>query len=145
MTTADFGNGATNTTYITGVVYNDVVQDNHAYDIGEGMRGAIVAAYNVNSGDIYYVTTGVSGAYTLALPPGTYKLGCTGTYTNNNGQQSYFAYQTPAGTAGNGTHTYKFNIGLHNPNMNMSQPCTAKVSTITTHPVHVRQVAKVLP
>ena len=64
-----FGN--TGETYLTGVVIDD--QDNDQfYDIGEGQGDVRVTAY---AGDQAYATaTWSSGGYTLALPPGTYRV-----------------------------------------------------------------------
>jgi hypothetical protein len=58
-------------TYLTGVVIEDQDGDDF-YDIGEGQGGVRVTAYD---GDTAYTTaTWDSGGYSLALPPGTYRV-----------------------------------------------------------------------
>jgi hypothetical protein len=58
-------------TYLTGVVIEDEDGDEF-YDIGEGQGGVRITAYD---GDETYATaTWDAGGYTLALPPGTYRV-----------------------------------------------------------------------
>lgn len=70
MVTVDFGSRNLNP-YITGVVYTDA-NNNHFYTIGESIRSGTVTAVNVASGAEFNDTVGVSGAYGLVVPSGTY-------------------------------------------------------------------------
>ena len=58
-------------TYLTGVVIEDEDGDEF-YDIGEGQGGVQITAYDGD--DAYATATWDSGGYTLALPPGTYRV-----------------------------------------------------------------------
>jgi len=58
-------------TYLTGVVIEDQDGDDF-YDIGEGQGGVQITAYDGE--DAYATATWESGGYTLALPPGTYRV-----------------------------------------------------------------------
>ncbi len=58
-------------TYLTGVVIEDEDGDDF-YDIGEGQGGVQITAYDGD--DAYATATWDSGGYTLALPPGTYRV-----------------------------------------------------------------------
>lgn len=58
-------------TYLTGVVIEDADNDEF-YDIGEGQGGVKITAYDGD--DAYATATWDSGGYSLALPPGTYRV-----------------------------------------------------------------------
>lgn len=58
-------------TYLTGVVIEDEDGDEF-YDIGEGQGGVQITAFNGE--DVYATATWDAGGYTLALPPGTYRV-----------------------------------------------------------------------
>ncbi len=58
-------------TYLTGVVIEDADGDEF-YDIGEGQGDVRITAYDGE--DSYATATWESGGYTLALPPGTYRV-----------------------------------------------------------------------
>ena len=58
-------------TYLTGVVIDDQDGDDF-YDIGEGQGGVQITAYDGE--DAYATATWDSGGYTLALPPGSYRV-----------------------------------------------------------------------
>ena len=58
-------------TYLTGVVIDDEDGDEF-YDMGEGQGGVHITAFD---GETAYATaTWAAGGYTLALPPGTYRV-----------------------------------------------------------------------
>lgn len=63
--------GDTGETYLTGVVIEDTDGDDF-YDIGEGQGGVQITAFNDDGA--YATATWDSGGYTLALPPGTYRV-----------------------------------------------------------------------
>ncbi len=63
--------GDTGETYLTGVVIEDADGDEF-YDIGEGQGGVQITAFNDDGA--YATATWDSGGYTLALPPGTYRV-----------------------------------------------------------------------
>ena len=58
-------------TYLTGVVIEDNDNDQF-YDIGEGQGGVRITAFDGE--DTFATATWDSGGYTLALPPGTYRV-----------------------------------------------------------------------
>ncbi len=58
-------------TYLTGVVIDDADGDEF-YDIGEGQGGVQITAFDGE--DSYATATWEAGGYTLALPPGTYRV-----------------------------------------------------------------------
>lgn len=58
-------------TYLTGVVIEDE-DDDQFYDIGEGQGGVQITAFDGD--DAYSTATWDAGGYTLALPPGTYRV-----------------------------------------------------------------------
>ncbi len=72
MVTEDFGRRNLNP-YITGVVYTDSNNDDF-YTIGESIRSGTVTAVNVSSGTTFSDTIGVSGAYGLVVPAGSYNV-----------------------------------------------------------------------
>ncbi|MEM9708646.1 MAG: CAP domain-containing protein [Pseudomonadota bacterium] len=57
--------------YLTGVVYDDE-DENNSYDMGEGQGGVRITAYDGETS--YGTSTWGSGGYSLALPPGTYRV-----------------------------------------------------------------------
>ncbi|MEL7461121.1 MAG: CAP domain-containing protein [Pseudomonadota bacterium] len=66
--------GDTGETYLTGVVIDDGDGDDF-YDMGEGQGGVRVTAIDEdNSDNVYTTSTWDAGGYTLALPPGTYRV-----------------------------------------------------------------------
>ncbi|MDJ0638183.1 MAG: hypothetical protein QNJ20_05060, partial [Paracoccaceae bacterium] len=58
-------------TYLTGVVIEDG-DDDDFYDIGEGQGGVQITAFDGEN--TYTTSTWEAGGYTLALPPGTYRV-----------------------------------------------------------------------
>lgn len=66
LVTEDFGNPFPAKTYITGVAYYDLNQNNF-YDVGEGLSGVTVSVDGVDS---YAITAG-SGGYSVPVPPGS--------------------------------------------------------------------------
>lgn len=67
--------GDTGQTYLTGVVIDDGDGDAF-YDIGEGQGGVRITAWNADG--VFATATWSSGGYTLALPPGTYRVAFEG-------------------------------------------------------------------
>ena len=61
----------TGETYLTGVVIEDG-DDDDFYDIGEGQGGVQITAFDGEN--TYTTSTWEAGGYTLALPPGTYRV-----------------------------------------------------------------------
>jgi len=64
-----FGNRGIN--YLTGVVIRDGDGDDF-YDMGEGVGGVRITADNGT--DVFGTSTWAAGGYTLALPPGSYRV-----------------------------------------------------------------------
>lgn len=75
LATELFGLGASSA--ITGVVFDDLADADGAYDVDEGIAGAVVEA-TTNGGTIYRTRTGASGGYTLDVPPGVYAVTVSG-------------------------------------------------------------------
>ncbi|MEL6532537.1 MAG: CAP domain-containing protein [Pseudomonadota bacterium] len=67
--------GDTGQTYLTGVVIDDA-DDDAFYDIGEGQGGVRITAWNADG--VYATATWSAGGYSLALPPGTYRVAFEG-------------------------------------------------------------------
>ncbi len=67
-----FGGGYPNQVYVTGVAYEDTI-DNNVYNAGEGRGGIVVEARDAQ-GHRFATTTGSSGGYSLRLDPGTYHV-----------------------------------------------------------------------
>ncbi|MEO1239294.1 MAG: CAP domain-containing protein [Pseudomonadota bacterium] len=66
--------GDTGETYLTGVVIDDEDGDDF-YDMGEGQGGVRITAIDENNPDnVFTTSTWDAGGYTLALPPGTYRV-----------------------------------------------------------------------
>lgn len=63
--------------FITGVAYDDSIDENNFYNIGEAEAGLIVQAEN-SLGTIYETTTADAGGYSLQVPAGTYTVTFTG-------------------------------------------------------------------
>ena len=59
--------------FITGVAYDDSVDDNNFYNIGEGEGGLIVQAENA-AGTVFQTTTADAGGYSMQVPDGTYTV-----------------------------------------------------------------------
>lgn len=90
---------------LTGVVINDADGDDF-YDVGEGMSGVVIAAYQ--SGSLIAQTTSIStGGYGLGLDAGTYEIRVTGsgvsrvrsiTLGTDNVKEDFEAGSDPGGT-----------------------------------------------
>ena len=83
MGTQDFATAANSAIFLTGVVFNDEVNDNDFYTIGEGLGDIAIAAKDQSNGKIFSTDTTYTGGYQLALDPGNYDV----TFTING--QSY--------------------------------------------------------
>lgn len=60
--------------FLTGVAFDDSVQDDDFYTVGEGLGGLEVTATRQSDGAAFTTTTFDSGGYQLALDPGTYNV-----------------------------------------------------------------------
>ncbi|MEM6610713.1 MAG: carboxypeptidase regulatory-like domain-containing protein [Cyanobacteria bacterium P01_C01_bin.72] len=60
--------------FLTGVAFDDLVQDDSFYSIGEGLGGIEVIATRQSDGQAFNTTTTASGGYQLALEPGQYQV-----------------------------------------------------------------------
>jgi hypothetical protein len=77
MVCEDFAYRGT-TYFLCGVAYTDAVLDDDFYTPGEGMENVQVTAKRVSDGKTFSTKTWSSGAYRLALEPGTYTVTGTG-------------------------------------------------------------------
>ncbi|HMO25760.1 MAG TPA: carboxypeptidase-like regulatory domain-containing protein, partial [Tepidisphaeraceae bacterium] len=66
--------------FLTGVAFNDSVTANNFYTPGEGMGGTTITAIRNGDNAQFSAQTWSSGAYSLALPSGTYTV-----YASGNG------------------------------------------------------------
>ena len=71
---------SSSTPFLTGVVFNDELEDNDFYSVGEGLAGIEVTATLQSSGASFTTDTMSAGGYQLALDPGTYDV----TFTVND-------------------------------------------------------------
>ncbi len=69
--------------YLTGVVYDDEVEDDDFYDIGEGVSGVSIQAVRESDGKTFATQNYDSGGYSLALEPGTYQVTFSGDEIGN--------------------------------------------------------------
>ena len=76
LVTEDFG-ARTGDSFLTGVAYNDLNQNNF-YDPGEGLGGVTITATRTSDHQAFSTTTWGSGGYTLQLSPGTYSVLASG-------------------------------------------------------------------
>ncbi len=67
-----FGGGYPGKIYVTGVAYDDTL-DNNFYNVGEG-RGSIIVEARDEQGHRVTTTSGSSGGYALSLDPGNYRI-----------------------------------------------------------------------
>lgn len=72
MVTEKFGSRGGNH-FITGVAFDDSVNADNFYNVGEGLGGIVVQASLAN-GTTFQTTTGPSGGYSLQVPNGTYNV-----------------------------------------------------------------------
>jgi uncharacterized protein YkwD len=77
MLTTDFAYSG-NTSFITGVAYNDTVTSDNLYTPGEAIGGATITARRIGSGESYTTTTFASGGYNLGVPAGKYVVAASG-------------------------------------------------------------------
>ncbi len=76
MTTQNFAKSG-NSVFLTGVAFDDAVQDDDFYTVGEGLGGIQVEAVR-SDGQSFTTTTFASGGYQLALAPGEYSVNFSG-------------------------------------------------------------------
>jgi hypothetical protein len=77
MVTENFGNRSGDS-FITGIVFADVIVADNFYTIGEGTTNILISAVSNGTGLSYSETTGPSGGYSLQVPDGTYTVTATG-------------------------------------------------------------------
>lgn len=73
MVTQDFAD-STGNPFLTGVVYRDTTVQDQFYTPGEGIGGVAITATNLDTQIDYTTTSQDAGGYSLALPPGTYRV-----------------------------------------------------------------------
>ncbi|MCC7351820.1 MAG: carboxypeptidase regulatory-like domain-containing protein [Phycisphaerales bacterium] len=73
MVTQDFAD-STGNPFLTGVVYRDTTVNDDFYTPGEGIGGVTITATDLNTQTQYSTTSLDAGGYSLALPPGTYRV-----------------------------------------------------------------------
>lgn len=66
--------------FLTGVAFDDLVQDDDFYTVGEGLGGIEVTAIRQSDNLSFATTTMPSGGYQIALDAGTYEV----SFSNNN-------------------------------------------------------------
>lgn len=77
IATETFGNRGGDT-FITGVVFADVIVEDNFYTIGEGAANISISAVSNATGATYSATTGPSGGYSVQVPTGTYTVTASG-------------------------------------------------------------------
>ncbi len=65
-------------TFITGVVFADVIVKDNFYTIGEGAADISITAVPIGRSASYTATTGPSGGYSLMVPAGIYTITASG-------------------------------------------------------------------
>lgn len=60
--------------FLTGVAFDDLVEDDAFYTVGEGLGGVEITAIRQSDGQAFSTTTTASGGYQLALDPGQYAV-----------------------------------------------------------------------
>ena len=83
MVTEDFAKTGT-AVFLTGVAYDDGVQPNDFYSIGEGLSGVTIVAKRTSDNATFSTQTWTSGGYSLALEPGTYTVTASGGLLTGN-------------------------------------------------------------
>jgi len=78
MTTQNFAKSGSNV-FLTGVVFNDSVNENNFYDVEEGLGEINIQAVLQANNQSYSVNSMNAGGYQIALPAGTYDLTFSGT------------------------------------------------------------------
>ncbi len=66
--------------FLTGVAFDDLVQDDDFYTVGEGLGGIEVTAVRQSDNRSFTTTTMASGGYQMALDAGTYEV----SFSDNN-------------------------------------------------------------
>lgn len=104
LATQDFAFSASSGPYLTGIAYTDARIHDNFYEPGEGLGGITITAVRTSDNTTFSTTTVPAGAYSLALPAGTYTVtasgsGLGGTITRQNvtiGSQNIEQDFTPA-------------------------------------------------
>jgi Ca2+-binding RTX toxin-like protein len=76
LTTIDFAASGT-TSFLTGVAFNDLSQDNF-YTEGEGLAGVKITALRISDGKVFTTNTLDAGGYSLRLADGAYHIFASG-------------------------------------------------------------------
>ena len=79
MVTENFAKSGSDV-FLTGVAFDDLVQDDDFYTVGEGLGGIEVTAIRQSDNLSFTTTTMPSGGYQIALDAGTYEV----SFSNNN-------------------------------------------------------------
>lgn len=79
MVTEDFAKSGSDI-FLTGVAFDDLVQDDDFYTVGEGLGGIEVTAVRQSDNRSFTTTTMASGGYQIALDAGTYEV----SFSDNN-------------------------------------------------------------
>ncbi len=79
MVTENFAKSGSDV-FLTGVAFDDLVQDDDFYTVGEGLEGIEVTAIRQSDNLSFTTTTMPSGGYQIALDAGTYEV----SFSNNN-------------------------------------------------------------
>ncbi|MGK7943797.1 MAG: CAP domain-containing protein, partial [Microcystaceae cyanobacterium] len=91
MTTQNFAKSGSDV-FLTGVAFDDEVNNNSFYNVGEGLAGITVEAIRTSDNAIFSTTTMSAGGYNLALNAGTYNV----TFSDNSGD--YFTETVTIGS-----------------------------------------------
>ncbi|BAQ62736.1 alkaline phosphatase [Geminocystis sp. NIES-3708] len=78
MTTQHFAYSASNSAFLTGVVYSDEIVNDDFYTLGEGIGNINIIAENIDSKEKYETKNWSTGGYSLPLSPGTYNVSFIG-------------------------------------------------------------------
>ena len=60
--------------FLTGVAFDDLIEDDDFYSVGEGLTGVEVTAVRQSDNQQFTTTTTSTGGYNLVLDPGTYEV-----------------------------------------------------------------------
>lgn len=78
ITTQNFAYSHNGGAFLTGVVYDDSINPDNFYTVGEGIAEINIIAENQSTGEIFTTTTWTSGGYSLPLPSGQYEVTMNG-------------------------------------------------------------------
>ena len=90
MVTENFGNPG-GQYFITGIAYDDSVEEDKFYNMGEGLGAVTVTAVRVSDGMTFTTETGEAGGYGMQVPDGVYTVTAT-----NLGERESITFQQVA-------------------------------------------------